>query len=47
MVAKKPDEEWLLAILNSMAGNGLFLLLDDAQNLEVLIDDYFDDESGS
>ena len=50
MAAKKSsgkDGQRLLAALNSMAGDGLSLPSEDHLHLEALIDDYFDDDSGS
>jgi len=50
MAAKKSsgkDGQRLLAALNSMAGDGLSLPSEDHHHLEALIDDYFDDDSGS
>ena len=47
MAAKKSSEKRLAAALNSMAGDGLTLPPEDMSQFEALIDNYFDDDSGS
>ena len=49
MAARKAvkKRERLLAALNSMAGDGLSIPSEDTRNFVALIDEYFDDESGS
>jgi len=47
MAAKKSSEKRLAAALNSMARDGPTLPPEDMSRFEVLIDNYFDDDSGS